>query len=212
LANGSTYSFQVRACNTYCGQWSASSNQVVPFGPPPAPIVSASPGGPKTINFSWTQGENGRRVTRFEYSVDGGPVAGTTGMSASVTGVYNQSHSIRVWAFDETGQAGSQGAASANTPTASVAVSQGAKQQRTFCASSSCAYIVVTVNGLAPGTYNVQFDTNAPGGAPLVATTISVNSSGYGRVEGPNVYGYPNTYVAASVDGLWSPQYTWPNN
>src|SRR5690606_34855339 len=42
LKNGTAYTFQVRACNAYvCSDWSAASNAVTPYGPPPEPSISA---------------------------------------------------------------------------------------------------------------------------------------------------------------------------
>src|SRR5699024_1747772 len=63
LTNGQSYTVQVRACNSYCGQWSAASSSFTTYGPPGAPSVSSSLGSEERVRFSWTApGGNGASI------------------------------------------------------------------------------------------------------------------------------------------------------
>ncbi|MFI2486174.1 Ig-like domain-containing protein [Promicromonospora kroppenstedtii] len=66
LNNGTEYTFRVRACNANansCSDWSAASNAVTPYGPPPTPKITATGEGGK-VTFTWdARAENGRPTT-----------------------------------------------------------------------------------------------------------------------------------------------------
>jgi hypothetical protein len=95
-----------------------------------------------------------------------------------------------------------------------VAVSRGSSAVGVgVCTDQSCGYITVDVHGMAPGRYAITYASNAPGGATdLNANTqyIDVDGAGNGHVSGPKYFGYPNRQVSATVDGIRSPDYTWP--
>ncbi|WP_423464751.1 Ig-like domain-containing protein [Promicromonospora sp. MS192] len=85
LTNGTSYTFQVRACNDYiCSDWSASSNAVTPYGPPPTPSISAAGGGGQ-VTFTWdARATNGRPTTvRVTGAITSTAKSGTESASAS---------------------------------------------------------------------------------------------------------------------------------
>lgn len=215
LTNGATYTFQVRACHTYCGEWSPASNQVVPFGPPNAPGQVQGNGSWKNVTFTWTAApENGRPIAGYQVSVNGGgwQDVGMAFSAGPFGNGYRQTHSIQVRAVDTEGTPGAARGASANTSFPTVTVSQGAKTQNAYCDTSSCAYIVVTVSGIAPGSYPVSLGDNSGDPTPYLAASIGVDGAGNGRMDRPNTFGYPGRQVWATVDGIRSADYTWPNN
>jgi hypothetical protein len=217
LANGSTYSFQVRACNTYCAQWSASSNDVVPYGPPNAPPQVTGTGSWKDVSFSWTApAPNGRAIKSYEISVDGGIFqdVGLVTTAGPIGNGYRQTHQIQVRAVDTEDNFGPANGTSANTSFPTVAVSKGSgavgvqNPGRQLCSDASCAYIVVSVTGIAPGDYAIKFWDDAPGGQ-MPDRPISVGGSGNASVQTENYFGYRNNHITATVDGITSPQFTW---
>jgi hypothetical protein len=216
LNNGTSYTFAVRACNTYCGQWSPPSNAVVPFGPPGAPGQVNASGSWKNVSFSWsTAPENGRPINRYEVNVDntGWQSVGMATSYGPVGDGYRQTHSIQVRAVDSEGTAGEARGNQANTSFPSVTVSKGGRYYNAnTCWDPSCGYIVVTISGIQPGTYRITYGSNAPGGGDLNGSpqSITANGDGNGQVNGPKFFGYPDYQVWAFVDGIESNHYTWP--
>ncbi|MCW2700453.1 MAG: tandem-95 repeat protein [Blastococcus sp.] len=217
LANGNRYTFAVRACNTYCGQWSAASNEAVPYGPPNPPGQVTATGSWKAVSFSWTAAaENGRPIARYEFSIDGGgwQNAGMGTSAGPIGDGYFQSHSIQVRAVDSENQAGPARGATGNTSSPTVAVSKGSgavgaqNPGRQLCVHASCAYVVVSVTGIAPGDYAIKFWDDAPG-EQMPDRPISVGGSGNASVQTENYFGYPGNRITATVDGITSPQFTW---
>ena len=75
LADGTAVTFQVRACNTYCGDASAASPAVTPYGPIGQPSVAGEKVGTQGVRFTITRpssGANGRPEAAFQYRVNGG--------------------------------------------------------------------------------------------------------------------------------------------
>ncbi|WAC67305.1 Ig-like domain-containing protein [Agrococcus sp. SL85] len=70
---GGPYTIEVRATATIDGQalasgWTVSSNQARPFGPPPAPVISITPG-VHQVTYQWApNGSNGRALDRIEWT------------------------------------------------------------------------------------------------------------------------------------------------
>ncbi|MGC5616482.1 Ig-like domain-containing protein [Georgenia sp. Z1491] len=78
LTNGSSYTFRVRACNTYCGDPSGASSSAVPFGPMADPTIRASAstpsqyGTPATVDVSWSVPDgNGRPIVEAYVEITG---------------------------------------------------------------------------------------------------------------------------------------------
>jgi hypothetical protein len=214
LSNGTGYAFQVRACNDYCGEASASSASVTPFGPLAAPSVSTSNPAGNTVRFTWNApAANGRGVARTEYSVDGGgwqAAGASSGSWTSGTG-FNKSYSIKVRAVDNGGLAGAQASSSNSTATSTITVVRGALHKIASCTDDSCGYVRVTLTNFDPGTYTAQVVAPYDGYPPGGQYSISVGSSGTGVGDNVWHYGYVGKQVWATVGSFRSPNYTWPN-
>lgn len=106
LNNGQNYTVQVRACNTYCGAWSASSNSFTPYGNPGSPSISSS-ANDREVTFEWSSpaNSNGAQVTDSRYKLSGGSwqSVGSRNGSVSETGDWEQNHSIEVQVRNEHG-------------------------------------------------------------------------------------------------------------
>jgi large repetitive protein len=105
------------------GDASAPSNSVNPYGLAFAPNVvgERTPGvGVKKVSWTWnTPNGNGRPVTGFQYSLDGGGWVSTNATSFSTgTGGYNEEHTLRVRAVSggQPGRIGSDLSRSGNPP------------------------------------------------------------------------------------------------
>ncbi|GAA1850021.1 Ig-like domain-containing protein [Myceligenerans crystallogenes] len=129
LTNGSQYTFTVLACNTNtidgteaCSPPSEQSNAVVPYGPPPAPTITAT-GGNQSVTFTWdARSTNGRDTT---VSVTGAFSDNAKSGTRTVAAGYSQTKEACVTVRDSEGQVTGPvcDSAAANprpTPTASV--------------------------------------------------------------------------------------------
>jgi hypothetical protein len=155
LTNGSSYTFKVRACNDMCGDWSAASATMKPYGPPPTPNVSAAPSGTTQVQFVWSSGgTNGRPIDHMSVSVDGG--GWTTKPVSSSMAVGNgsgQTHSIQVRAVDSAGQQSPVASASATSyaPPATVTLTHGAATNQPDC-TSPCNYVTIELQNFPANT------------------------------------------------------------
>jgi hypothetical protein len=164
LANGQTYTFAVRACNDYCGEWSDQSNAVRPYGPVGQPGASAS-GGATTVSLSWSPpAQNGRAITRLQININNagwedvpvGPGSRTVGNG------YDQTWGIAVLATDEARQTAQHSASARTGPppprTATLVTVRSAAGQLTddggVC-GSRCRYMDVDVTNFPAGNYRV---------------------------------------------------------
>lgn len=80
LAEGTSYSFRVRACSAAgCGLWSPKSNTVMPLPPISAPsapaAVTASAGNQSATLAFDASADGGSAITAYEVSVNGGAIA-----------------------------------------------------------------------------------------------------------------------------------------
>ena len=102
LSNGSSYTFAVRACNTYCGDASAASSAAIPYGPFGEASISATKRGAYRdysdsitqqpgAEFRWnTPAGNGREVTSIQLRVhDGSSWGSWQNVAASGSRVVN---------------------------------------------------------------------------------------------------------------------------
>ncbi|WP_253838880.1 fibronectin type III domain-containing protein, partial [Promicromonospora thailandica] len=162
LTNGTSYTFQVRACNAYvCSDWSGPSNAVVPYGPPPPPTINATGGGGQ-VTFTWNaQGTNGLDTT---VSVTGSVRSTARSGTASADAKPGQVREACVTVTDEKGTSVKRcDSAAALTPTFSVrssGVSAG-------CANERCEYWTISWDNLGAGSHQVACwagDTSNNGG------------------------------------------------
>ncbi|MFC9771755.1 MULTISPECIES: Ig-like domain-containing protein [unclassified Pseudarthrobacter] len=132
-ANGTPTSVVVWAVSSRsstAGDASAPSNQVNPYGLAFAPNVNGSKSsgvGDKTVSWTWNQPDgNGRAVTGYQYSVDGGGWQNTDQRSFSKTVGYSQTVTLRVRAISggQPGRIGSDTSRSGAEPPPPVPTSQ----------------------------------------------------------------------------------------
>ncbi|TDE89965.1 fibronectin type III domain-containing protein [Occultella glacieicola] len=175
-ADGTSYTVRVRACNTYCGPWSAASASFSTYGPPSASGVdiSSSANG-RQVSFSWTApaSNNGANITATRWRIDGGGwtvVNGRTG-NASTGGNWEQNHTIDVQVRNQHGQ-WSSGSASRTeraeedpTPPQPPPVVIGADRGAgaTCDGGGSCAHVVLTYQNLpaVSGGYHAVFTVSS---------------------------------------------------
>ncbi|MCR2802046.1 Ig-like domain-containing protein [Microbacterium sp. zg-Y818] len=161
VANGTGYTVAVRAVNrmdgqNYAGPGSPASNQVVPYGAPNAPGVSAQRDGTSVV-FNWSKPAlNGRDVT-VQISINGGDWQSVGGNGSSRAGNdYDQTHSIRARAVDTEGQVSGESSAQASTaprpaPQNGAQTVKGA--YKSGC-NTACYYLAVTTERDFPaGSY-----------------------------------------------------------
>lgn len=182
LSNGSTYSFQVRAKNVVGpGGASPASNQVVPFGAPGAPSVSAAVSGTTTITWNWNAPNgNGRPIDHYKVWLDGSPLNFSyTSTSYSQNFGYSQSHTLTVSAVNAGNLESAQGSAGATTgpPPQSVVVSFGGAV--TGCGFSPCNRMKVDWSGFGGGSHSLHCHSGN-GDVGFVAMTVN---GGSGSVE-----------------------------
>ena len=218
LTNGQSYTVRVRACNTYCGDWSPGSASFSTYGPPGEPAVSSSANGP-IVTFNWAPPSgNGATITEVRYRVDGGgwQSAGAGNGSTQVTGDWQQNHTIDVYVVNNYGQQGptasnSRRAEADPTPPTNpqvwVSRTRDANGQD-GCTHPSCAFLDMRYQDLPAGTYTITFYVNG-----AVWRSYSRNLSGNGTFESSTYRGGPGETIRVTADGPVSREdtITWPN-
>ncbi|MFV0253775.1 MAG: Ig-like domain-containing protein [Beutenbergiaceae bacterium] len=204
LSNGTSYQVEIRACNTYCGLWSPSSPSFSTYGQPAQPAVAASVSG-QTVTFTWTSpaASNGSTVTNSRYQIGGGgwvPVASRDG-SVSITGNWNESHTIDVQVQNQQGQWSATGSATGTigpdpTPV-TLSASRGA-QVVCLIGGGTCFNVVLNYSNLPPvaGGYDLSFVATSAACGTFTAPTAGsqalytgVDISGTSSWEGTNHWG-----------------------
>lgn len=223
LSNGQSYTVQVRACNTYCGAWSASSNAASPYAapaqPPASGSISSSANG-RTVAFSWNYpaSSNGAAITGAQIRVDNGSAqnANRTGQT-SVSGDWEQNHTFQLRVQNEHGQwspwsnVRNQRAEADPTPPVKIGVARGAVVNCDSGGSNNCQMVVLTYENLPSGTYTARFTTNSTNCDHSRTYTVSLGGTGswtstahYGRTCNGTVTwrlsGSPGTFTGT---GNW---------
>jgi large repetitive protein len=92
----------VSSSSSTAGDASSKSNTVNPYGLAFAPTVSGDnkPTGARSVSWTWNEPNgNGRAVTGYQYSLDGGGWQNTTAKSFSTGAGYGETHELRVRAI-----------------------------------------------------------------------------------------------------------------
>jgi hypothetical protein len=215
LANGTAYTFRVRAQNGIgWGEWSSPSPSATPYGTPSAPIgVKAQPNGyaPTSVDVTWAAPSvTGGGGVRYDVRLDGGgwQNAGTS-RSYRFTGVGAGSHSVAVRAVNlgsgSAGPAASDPFSVQNQPKV-VTLTKGARVgyysgPYGYC-GGDCWHYDVTVSGFPDGTASGYAYCNGS----RLNTNIRIDvRGGTGSYTGkfPDSWcGYPDAYVI--IDGVQS--------
>ncbi|WP_050761707.1 Ig-like domain-containing protein [Beutenbergia cavernae] len=167
LADGTSYTFQVRACNTYCADDSPASNAATPYGSIAAPSVSAARSGDQAVRFTWNRPDaNGRPVAVYDYRtrVNGGGWSGWQGAGSGAVTVgngYQQTWDIQV-RFGVSGPTQTEtGSASLRTndpPPPARSINSVHGDRRTCeVGGGDCYYSAFDYVNLPSGSYNIRF-------------------------------------------------------
>ena len=208
LTNGNSYQVSVRACNDHCGDWSALSAAVSPYGPPPMPNAGAAQSGARQVNVSWSSnGTNGRSIT-VQINVNGGGWQNVaTSGNENVGNGPNQNYSIQVREQDSAGQVSSVATAQATTQPSTVQVSRGASTVQTTC-HAPCEFIHVQLNNFASNTaFTCSFDSQHGGG--FVNLRGTTDGNGNFSADADDWYGYNGEWVSASCNGVNGRDDSW---
>ncbi|MEE6272552.1 Ig-like domain-containing protein [Georgenia sp. MJ206] len=216
LSNGTSYTFEVRACNTYCGDPSPASAAAVPYGPfANATMTAAVTGGEgRNVTFDWTTPPgNGRDITSIQLRINQGSGWGAwENVAASGTRTlgpeWSRTYSAEVRAQRADGEVRTA-SASATTrnqppppppPEPSVTMIKGDPIRNPQCTHSSCAMLAMRYENFPGGRYTVTFSaSNEPGNGFWRDYTVSL--SGSGRYQSTTFRGQPGERVTVCVTG-----------
>ncbi|GAB4099375.1 Ig-like domain-containing protein [Sinomonas halotolerans] len=184
LANGTAYSFAVRAVNSAGPGPASNADSARPYGQPKPPVVSASSDGIR-VNMAWNTGgyDNGRN-TVVTVTIDG---SRTQNDGAQTVGDGpDQAHSIRVTACVEIEPTNCTSTSdSARTASASVNLQKGPKvpaKAGDSCYTNECFYFDVTARNFHPNrTVTVKCWNNGQGAHVFAQFTRQTDGNGYFR-------------------------------
>jgi large repetitive protein len=195
LANGTAYTFTVRAINERgAGLWSPASNPVIPYGTPGTPAVTLTvndrwaPGA--TVSATWgTVASNGGNLTYFwELTRNGTDVrsGSTTGTSTGPLSGLNDggSYAVRVYAVNSGNKSGLTG--TSNTGTVTV---QGTPQRPTVTRTITSSQ--------QPGS--IRWDWNAVQASPGAGANITYQISTNGGSSWTN-HGTSTSYTRSGLN------------
>ncbi|HVV75121.1 MAG TPA: Ig-like domain-containing protein [Mycobacteriales bacterium] len=229
LTNGQSYTVSVQACNDagMCGPWSSASNAVSPYTTPSAPNVDGTVNG-RNLTFTWSGGGGGGRpIKNYHVCIDGGVGCSDHSAAGSITQTvseYSKTYTATVTVTDSVDQTSAAGTKSLTTgPAPSLTIYESGRGNSSYCTSTYCHYIHVTLSNYSPSTnYTIWFSTdcNGQGGAHYsqcageggttnyasypVTTDSAGNWSGDTRL-----YGWLGDHVYVTVNGTNSNTVTW---
>ncbi|QDB78908.1 tandem-95 repeat protein [Georgenia wutianyii] len=239
LSDGASYTFSVRACNTYCGEASPASAAAVPFGPFGQATASGQAHGRHNgytdgvseqpgATFAWTTPDgNGRAVTSVQLRLDNGN--GSWGAwqqvaangNRRIDGDWGRTYRAEVRVERADGEVRTA-SASARTvaapvprppdpPQPSVTMRRGdSAVGMPGCTFHTCAYLAFDYANMPSGRYTVEF--SAPGERnPWKSYTVQL--AGDGRWQATSYRGGSGETVTVRVRGNGvdlSSSHTWP--
>lgn len=184
LANGTTYSFNVRAVNAIGTSDASTPASATPYGTPTAPrnVSHGSIGyAPADVTVSWAApSDTGGGAVEYQVRVDGGGWSGLQGgTSKTISNLGAGTHTVEVRARNNGSQqfgpaAGTTfGVENRPPPAFSASVFKGGSAP--YC--SGCHYVGVDFSNLPAGRYNVVTEINGSSGSFYVGT-YDLGSSG----------------------------------
>ncbi|WP_022887786.1 Ig-like domain-containing protein [Agromyces italicus] len=211
LANGTSYSFTVRAINEIGPSEASNSMSGVPYGAPSVPrsvSLTASQNGNGNLSMSWAapSDNGGRAVTRYDWAYrEGGSATGQTGAtSASANGSNGTTYRYDVRACNARG-CSPWATSNRATPTKppppepSGTIGKGASMA---CDSGGggCARVRISWNNLNPGNYRVYAMAGGSGVGSYRGVYNGLGSSG--RLELQNHLGQRNDTIAVRFENI----------
>ncbi|WP_125773473.1 Ig-like domain-containing protein [Antribacter gilvus] len=212
LNNGTSYSFQVRACNDHaCSAWSASSNAVTPFTVPSAPSVTWARAGTNSGGFT-VRGpgdSGGRAVQRIEWEFTQGDNRSGSRQdwpfTIDVGNAYDRTYGLRARACNEAGCGpyGSDTGTTAAAPNPRAWVTHGdSAVGRPGCNDPSCAWFYVNYSDFPGGAHTVECQGDNGGWHNITGGTYQHTFGGNGGFQTRCYYGYSNNNVRVVIDGV----------
>jgi hypothetical protein len=214
LSNGTSYTFQVRACNAYvCSDWSAASNAVTPYGKPPTPSISAS-GGDQQVTFTWDgRATNGRPIASVR--VTGAFTSTATNGTQSVSTGYSTPEEACVTVTDTEGQEASKCASATSNarPDPRAWVTRGSPVNNSDCSTAACANYMVNTQDFPAGNHEVAcwagdtpevqgwHDIVTHGRTWADSSRRTYNIPANGQVQLRCFFGHAGRQVAVMIDG-----------
>lgn len=218
LANGTPYTFRVRAVNALGSGDQSSSSAATPRNVPDAPVSSSSSSGNGTYTFSWTApANNGAAISSYTVQLtdanqtvwDAGKiVTGVTALTYTFTGLSNgYSYRARVLAINAAGSSG-YGESVAQTPSTipdNVGTPSSSAGDRSFTISWSAP----GNGGTAITTYWVQYSTDNVNWSTVedVGNVLTKTWTGDGtkfRNNGTTYYGRVIAFNSRGNSAAWS--------
>lgn len=204
LANGTTYTFQIRAVNDVSPGPGSNTVSATTPGPPDQVGGLAVSGGRRQISASWSApAANGKPITRYEVELDNGTGVNENNRSHTFTGLQpDTQYRVRVRACNEIGcgaWSAWQGARTDNEQ--SVRVSRGSAVNNSDCNTSGCAHLYATLDGM-PANTTYQVDCFGDG-AQFDTGNAYITTNGNGHFDGnlSCFYGFTGKPVYFTING-----------
>jgi hypothetical protein len=214
LANGTTYSFQVRAVNDVgAGAGSNTVQARTPGEPAQVGGLDVNSPGRGEIRATWSApNDNGKPITRYEANLSPGGVVNETSRSHTWTGLNDDTrYTVQVRACNEVGCGAWSGAAAATTPPPPRNVtwsSYGSAVGQPNCSSPQCKFVRARGTGFNPGqTYDVTCHGSVQGA--FSATPRTADGSGVVVDDNACYFGYNESFWI-TIGGVESDHRQWP--
>ena len=220
LTNGTSYTFQVRACNEYtCSAWSGKSNAVKPFTTPGTPGISWARSGTNDGAFTVKApaSNGGSALKRIEYQRSWTSAGKSTSwpFSVGVPAAYGKSYTLKARACNAAGCGSwvSKTGTTAAKPKISLKVGRTGSYDGKYgsCSGDSCSYLTLTIRN-ATANKAFTYRCYGSGGDSLNSGPISArtNSNGsYGEAKVPCFYGKPGKQVWIETSLGTTNKMTW---
>jgi hypothetical protein len=179
--------------------------------PPSVPAgLSVSNQTTSSLRLNWAASSDNVGVSGYDVLLNGAKTATVTTTYGDFAGLScGSQYTLGVEARDAAGNVSAVASVSGSTaacPSPSVWVTKGAAQTTSGCTSVTyCYQFVVHFANFPPGNHNVVCYSDYPPPAGPYRSYTTADGTSYGCLS----YGYPNTHVWASVDGVVSAQLLW---
>ncbi|MET0144393.1 MAG: Ig-like domain-containing protein [Ilumatobacteraceae bacterium] len=214
LANGTSYSFRVRAVNDVgAGAPSNEASARTPGEPAQVGGLDVSSPGRGQIRATWSApNDNGDAIIRYEVNLSPGAVVNETDRAHAWNGLQDDTrYTVQVRACNSVGCGAWSGAAAATTPPPPRAVtwsSYGSAVGQPNCSSPQCAFVRARGTGFTPGqSYTVTCHGSVQGA--FSGTDRTADGSGVVVDDNACYFGYNESFWV-TIGGVESDHRQWP--